>query len=180
MTRRPSAKKKRQRSTDINQLRGGSGVLSHSRTPEEPRRDICQDGKRQNCSHGARSPPCLLDASAADRGATVMWPRYSYSNGSRRAFYKYNVLSWRELYSLALLPRSAFSLWHWVHLGRTRLNRPSSATRWSTFGTKPYSTISSMRSRFSCLPFPARPNAAPHGCFPLGFFSSAGVCMRWH
>jgi len=96
------------------------------------------------------------------------------------AFHKYNVLSCRGQYSLALLPRSAFSLLHSVHLERTRLNRPSSAMRWSTFGTKPYSIISSTRSRFWCLPFSPRPNAAPRGYFVPGFFSSAGVCMRWH
>ena len=47
-----------------------------------------------------------------------------------------------------MLPRSAFSLSRSAHLGRTHLNRSSSATRWPTFGTRRCSIISSTRSRF--------------------------------
>jgi hypothetical protein len=160
-------------------MRDGSGVFFHSRTP--------------------RGGEGISAKTANDRiVATALCRRHVFGHFGVRArrlqsyghatstqivaagaFHKYNVLSCREIYSLALLPRSAFSLLHWVHLGRTRLDRPSSAMRWSTFGTKLYSIISSTRSRFSCLPFPARPNAAPRGYFVLEFFFSAGVCMRW-
>jgi hypothetical protein len=160
-------------------MRGGSGVFFHSRTPER----VCE-------GISVKTANDKIAAAALCRGhvfwtlrlqseaTTAIWPRYFYSKGSSGAFHKYNVLSC--LYSLALLPRSAFSLSRSVHSVRTRFDRPSSVMRWSTFGTKPYSTILSMRSRFSCLPFPARPNAAPRGYSLPGFFSSAEVCMRWH
>jgi len=182
MTRKPSAKKpKKQRNTNTKfQLRGGSGVFA----PLQGSRAGAAKGYPPNTATARIVTTALCRRVARiprqSNATTIMQPPYFFSGSSRVAFDKYNVLSCLGLCLLALLPCSAFWLSRSVHLERTRLNRSLSAMRWSTFGTRPYFIILSMRSRFSSLPFPARPSAAPRGYFVPGFFSSAEVCMRWH